>query len=39
MAATEQLLSDWLTEDVFHNVAFCQDEYVFKTKLKQFIVN
>jgi len=40
MAATEQLLSDWLKEDiivshdVFDNVAFCLDKYVFKTKLK-----
>ena len=39
-------MSDWLKEDiiivshdVFHNVAVCRDEYVFKTKLKQFIVN
>jgi len=40
IAATEQLLSDWLKEDiiivshgVFDNVAFCLDKYVFKTKL------
>jgi hypothetical protein len=40
MAATEELLSDWLKEDiiivlqeVFDNVAFCLDKYVFKAKL------
>ena len=46
MAATEELFSDWLKEDIiivlhdlFDNVAFCLDKYVFKTKLMQFIVN
>jgi len=40
MAATEELLSDWLKEDiiivlhdVFDNIAFCLEKYVFKTKL------
>ena len=40
MAATEELFSDWLNEDiiivlhdVFDNAAFCLDKYVFKTKL------
>jgi len=39
MAATEELLSDWLKEDiiivlhdVFDNVTFCLDKYVFNTK-------
>jgi len=46
MAATEQLLSDWFIEDsiivshdVFYNVAFCRDKYIYKRKLKQLIVN
>jgi hypothetical protein len=41
MAATEQLLSDWLKEDIiifshdfFDNVASCLDKYVFKAKRK-----
>jgi hypothetical protein len=46
MAATEQLVSDWFKEDsiivshdVFHNVAFCRDQYICKRKIKQLFVN
>jgi hypothetical protein len=45
MAATEQLLSDWLKEDiiivsheVFDNLAFCLNKFVFKAKLSSLLL-
>ena len=44
MSATEQLLSDWLKEDIMivshdfvDNIAFCLEKYVFKAKLVQCV--